>query len=280
MNLPACTALIAEDEILLAESLRQELSRLWPALDIVAMAGHGQEAVDQALRLRPDICFLDIRMPGLSGLEAAAALAEDWPGEGAPFPLLVFVTAYDQYALQAFEHAAVDYVLKPVQTERLTQTCERLRKALLARQAAQGPALAPAALQSTVDQLRQLLGAGGLTALGGSPNRPEPLRLLQVSVGNTIQMVPVDEVLYFEAADKYVRVLTRNKEHLVRISLRELLPQLDSQRFWQVHRSVVVRADAIDRAVRDESGRLTLHLHSSADTLSVSRLYAPLFKGM
>jgi len=280
MNLPACTALIAEDEILLAESLRQELSRLWPALDIVAMAGHGQEAVDQALRLRPDICFLDIRMPGLSGLEAAAALAEDWPSEGTPFPLLVFVTAYDQYALQAFEHAAVDYVLKPVQTERLAQTCERLRKALLARQASQGPALAPATLQSTVDQLRQLLGAGGLTALGGSPSRPEPLRLLQVSVGNTIQMVPVDEVLYFEAADKYVRVLTRNKEHLVRISLRELLPQLDSQRFWQVHRSVVVRADAIDRAVRDESGRLTLHLHGSADTLSVSRLYAPLFKGM
>ncbi|WIV99531.1 LytR/AlgR family response regulator transcription factor [Kinneretia aquatilis] len=284
MNLPACTALIAEDEILLAESLRQELSRLWPALDIVAMAGHGQEAVDQALRLRPDICFLDIRMPGLSGLEAAAALAEDWPSEGAPFPLLVFVTAYDQYALQAFEHAAVDYVLKPVQAERLAQTCERLRKALLARQAEQP---APALLQSAVDQLRQLLGTSALSAsgpahgVGVSPSgRPEPLRLLQVSVGSTIQMVPVDEVLYFEAADKYVRVLTRQKEHLVRISLRELLPQLDGQRFWQVHRSVVVRADAIDRAVRDESGRLTLHLHGSPDTLTVSRLYAPLFKGM
>jgi len=274
MNLPACTALIAEDEILLAESLRQELSRLWPALEVVAMAGHGQEAVDQALRQQPDICFLDIRMPGLSGLEAAAALAEDWPSEGTPFPLLVFITAYDQYALQAFEHAAVDYVLKPVQPERLAQTCERLRKALLARQAEQP---APALLQNTVDQLRQLLSAGGLA---NNISRPEPLRLLQVSIGQTIQMVPVDEVLYFEAADKYVRVLTRNKEHLVRISLRELLPQLDSQRFWQVHRSVVVRADAIDRAVRDESGRLTLHLHGSPDTLNVSRLYAPLFKGM
>lgn len=274
MNLPACTALIAEDEILLAESLRQELNRLWPALEVVAMAGHGQEAVDQALQLRPDICFLDIRMPGLSGLEAAAALAEDWPSEGTPFPLLVFVTAYDQYALQAFEHAAVDYVLKPVQPERLAQTCERLRKALLARQTEQP---APALLQNTMDQLRQLLSTGGLTS---NLSRPEPLRLLQVSVGQTIQMVPVDEVLYFEAADKYVRVLTRNKEHLVRISLRELLPQLDSQRFWQVHRSVVVRADAIDRAVRDESGRLTLHLHGSPDTLNVSRLYAPLFKGM
>jgi len=274
MNLPACTALIAEDEILLAESLRQELSRLWPALEVVAMAGHGQEAVDQALRQQPDICFLDIRMPGLSGLEAAAALAEDWPSEGTPFPLLVFITAYDQYALQAFEHAAVDYVLKPVQPERLAQTSERLRKALLARQAEQP---APALLQNTVDQLRQLLSAGGLA---NNISRPEPLRLLQVSIGQTIQMVPVDEVLYFEAADKYVRVLTRNKEHLVRISLRELLPQLDSQRFWQVHRSVVVRADAIDRAVRDESGRLTLHLHGSPDTLNVSRLYAPLFKGM
>ena len=274
MNLPACTALIAEDEILLAESLRQELSRLWPALEVVAMAGHGQEAVDQALQLRPDICFLDIRMPGLSGLEAAAALAEDWPSEGTPFPLLVFVTAYDQYALQAFEHAAVDYVLKPVQPERLAQTCERLRKALLTRQTEQP---APALLQNTVDQLRQLLSAGGLA---NSISRPEPLRLLQVSIGQTIQMVPVDEVLYFEAADKYVRVLTKPKEHLERMSLRELLPQLDSQRFWQVHRSVVVRADAIDRAVRDESGRLTLHLHGSPDTLAVSRLYAPLFKGM
>ncbi|MEJ6000028.1 LytR/AlgR family response regulator transcription factor [Paucibacter soli] len=264
------TALIAEDEPLLAEHLRTELAALWPELEIVAMAAHGQAAVDAALAKQPQVCFLDIRMPGLSGLEAAAAMAEDWP-EGAPFPLLVFVTAYDQYALQAFEHAAVDYVLKPVQRERLAQTVQRLHQTLGARSADTAPALAHA-----MEQLRALLGSGVAPPAPAAP----PLRLLQVSVGNTIQMVPVSEVLYFEAADKYVRVITAGKEHLVRISLRELLPQLDGNLFWQVHRSVVVRADAIARAVRDEVGKLSLQLHGSSDRLAVSRMYAHLFKGL
>jgi len=266
------TALIAEDEPLLAEHLRAELVALWPELEIVAMAAHGQAAVDAALAKRPQVCFLDIRMPGLSGLEAAAAMAEDWP-EGVPFPLLVFVTAYDQYALQAFEHAAVDYVLKPVQRERLAQTVQRLRQALAGRAQAQDTA---PALHNAVAQLRAMLGTG----LSAPAAAPAPLRLLQVSVGNTIQMVPVSEVLYFEAADKYVRVITAGKEHLVRISLRELLPQLDAGLFWQVHRSVVVRADAIAKAVRDEAGKLSLHLHGSTDRLAVSRMYAHLFKGL
>ena len=268
MNPVHPTALIAEDEPLLAENLRAELARLWPELQIVAMAVHGQAAVDQALALKPSICFLDIRMPGLSGLEAAAALAEDWAAgpDAAPFPLLVFVTAYDQYALQAFEHAAVDYVLKPVQPDRLAQTVQRLKAALAKQQKA------AFGMQSAVDQLRALLGAP-------TPAAPT-LRLLQVGVGNAIVMVPVDEVLYFEAADKYVRVLTADKEHLLRISLRELLPQLDNGRFWQVHRSLIVRADAIQRATRDEAGKITLHLQGSADKLAVSRLYAHLFKSM
>jgi len=278
------TALIAEDEGLLAENLRQELAKLWPALEIVAMAPHGQAALDLALRHRPDLCFLDIRMPGLSGLEAAAALAEDWqegPGAERPFPLLVFVTAYDQYALQAFELAAVDYVLKPVQPERLAQTCQRLKQALNQRQAPSQAASASDApeLQAAVEQLRRLLGAPQAPASAASP-AAAPLRLLQVSVGNQILMVPVDEVIYFEAADKYVRVITASKEHLIRISLRELLPQLDGQRFWQVHRSLVVRSDAIARAVRDEAGKISLHLHGSAEKLAVSRMYAHLFKGM
>ncbi|MCV2367341.1 LytR/AlgR family response regulator transcription factor [Roseateles oligotrophus] len=272
------TALIAEDESLLAEGLRQELARLWPELQIVAMAPHGQAALDAALRLLPDICFLDIRMPGLSGLEAAQAMAEDWP-QGQPFPLLVFVTAYDQYALQAFERAAVDYVLKPVQPERLALSCERLQAALALRKAS-----APAEVDNkgeekinqAVEQLRLLLGA----AVPSAAAAPPPLRLLQIAQGSVIQMLPVDEVLYFEAADKYVRVLTAGKEHLMRISLRELLPQLDTTRFWQIHRSVVVRSDAIDRAVRDEAGKLNLHLHGSKDRLAVSRMYAHLFKGM
>ncbi len=269
MNPVHPTALIAEDEPLLAENLRAELARLWPELQIVAMAAHGQAAVDQALTLKPSICFLDIRMPGLSGLEAAAALAEDWAAD-APFPLLVFVTAYDQYALQAFEQAAVDYVLKPVQPDRLAQTVQRLKAALAQRQASQPSA--PAGMQAAVDQLRALLGA--------SAHAAPSLRLLQIGVGNAILMVPVDDVLYFEAADKYVRVLTAGKEHLLRISLRELLPQLDAGRFWQVHRSLIVRADAIQRAMRDEAGKITLHLHGSADKLAVSRLYAHLFKSM
>ena len=253
------TALIAEDEPLLAQSLGQELNALWPELQVLTIVPHGQAAVDQALALRPTICFLDIRMPGLSGLEAARALAEEWPEEQ-PLPLLVFVTAYDQYALQAFEQAAVDYVLKPVQRERLAQTVERLQQRLAQ----------PAALDQTLAQLRQLL----------APATVQPLRLLQAAVGSTIHMVPVDEVIFFEAADKYVRAVTAEKEHLLRISLRELLPQLDTQAFWQIHRGVIVRAAAIDRAVRDEAGKLTLHLRGSPERLGVSRMYAHLFKGL
>jgi len=265
MNTPI-TALIAEDEALLAENLRQELARLWPELQVVAQVAHGQAAVDAALAHKPTICFLDIRMPGMTGLEAAAAMAEDWP-DGAPFPKLVFVTAYDQYALQAFEHAAVDYVLKPVQPERLAQTVERLKGSLAPK--------ADDALQAAVQQLRGLLGATPPAAA------TQPLRLLQVSVGASILMVPVDEVIFFEAADKYVRVIVASgKEHLVRVSLRELLPQLDTSRFWQIHRSVVVRSDAIERAVRDEAGKLSLHLHGSKERLGVSRMYAHLFKGL
>src|SRR5882724_7475337 len=156
----SATALIAEDEPLLAASLKAALARLWPQLRIVATVAHGAAALEQALALRPDVVFLDVRMPGLSGLEVAESLAEDWP-QG-PLPLLVFVTAYDQYALQAFEHAAVDYVLKPVQPERLAQTCERIRATLKARRepSASGPAgSAPAAIEATLAQLRSLLGA-------------------------------------------------------------------------------------------------------------------------
>lgn len=269
MSPTAPTALIAEDEALLAEHLKSELQLLWPELELLPIAPHGQAAVDLALARRPSLCFLDIRMPGLSGLEAAAALAEDWP-EDAPFPLLIFVTAYDQYALQAFELAAVDYVLKPVQRERLAQTVARLKQALTQRQA-------PPALDATLDQLRQLLAPA--QALAPVPAVPR-LRLLQVSQGASIQMVPIEEVLFFEAADKYVRVVTAGKEHLMRLSLRELLPQLDAELFWQVHRGTVVRATAIERAVRDEQGKLTLHLRDHTEKLGVSRLYAHLFRGL
>jgi DNA-binding LytR/AlgR family response regulator len=210
-------------------------------------------------------------------------MAEDWPQQRA-FPLLVFITAYEQYALQAFERAALDYVLKPVLPERLALTCGRLQAALALRQKDEPEQDQQAKnedkLERAVEQLRLMLSATAAPSAAPVRAQQPPLRMLQISQGQVIQMLPVDEVLYFEAADKYVRVLTPGKEHLMRISLRELLPQLDADRFWQIHRSVLVRSDAIDRAVRDEAGKLTLHLHGSKDRLTVSRMYTHLFKGM
>jgi DNA-binding LytR/AlgR family response regulator len=261
------TALIAEDEPLLAAGLQAELARLWPELQIAAVEGDGASAVTRALQLQPAVCFFDIRMPGMSGLEAAQALAEDWP-EGPAFPLLVFVTAYDQYALQAFEAQAVDYLVKPVDGPRLSACIARLKKRLADRAPA-GPAL-----DRTLAQLRALLG----TAPAGAAT--PKLDVIQASVGNLVHMVPIDEVLYFEAADKYLRVITREREHLIRLSLRDLMPQLDAQKFWQVHRSLVVRASAIATALRDESGKVHLTLRGRPERLTASRLYAHLFKGM
>ncbi len=293
MPMPMPTALIAEDEPLLAAALKAELARLWPELQIVAQVGDGLSAVRQALALTPQVCFLDIRMPGASGLEAAQALAEDWP-EGLPFALLVFVTAHDQYALQAFEAQAVDYLVKPVDARRLAACVARLKARLgesqaqsaaavcaplaTAAPATSGVAAAPtpaAQLEATLAQLRALLVATGV-APGTSPR----LTVVQAGVGNTVYLVPVDEVLYFEAADKYLRVVTAEREHLIRLSLRELTPQLDPQRFWQVHRSLVVQAAAITTAQRDESGKVVLSLRGRPERLTASRLYAHLFKGM
>ena len=277
MNTTRPTALIAEDEPLLAANLQAELARLWPELKVVAAVGHGEAALQQGLQWRPDVMFLDIRMPGMSGLEAAQALAEEWPDDGAPaFPLIVFVTAYDQYALQAFERAAVDYVLKPVQPDRLAQTCDRLRSALSRRAQPQ----AEPGLGAAIEQLRSLLASGNdrIGAPAPAAAAAAPLRMIQASAGAAIHMVPVDEVLYFEAADKYLRVITVEREHLIRLSLRELLPQLDTQRFWQIHRGTVVRSDAIATALRDEAGKVTLTLRGHPDKLAVSRLYAHLFK--
>ncbi|HEY8101227.1 MAG TPA: LytTR family DNA-binding domain-containing protein [Burkholderiaceae bacterium] len=270
------TALIAEDEPLLAANLQAELVKLWPELHICASVVDGEAAVEQGLAIQPDVLFLDISMPGMTGIEAVQALAEDWPETGKPFPLIVFVTAYDKYALQAFERAAVDYLLKPVQPERLAQTCARLQAAL--KQRVQMPSVEPA-LETVMAQLRGLFNTGA-HASANAASTAVPLRVIQAGAGNTITMVPVDDVLYFEAADKYVRVVTMGREHLIRISLRELHPQLDQQRFWQIHRGTIVRCDAVDCALRHESGKLTLTLKGHPDKLIVSRLYSHLFKGM
>lgn len=281
MNPKAPTALIAEDEPLLAAALAAELAHAWPELLITATVGDGASAVRQALALRPDVLFFDIRMPGMGGLDAAAALADAWDAS-APFPALVFVTAYDQYAVQAFEAQALDYVLKPVQPPRLQKTVQKLRLALSqrAQQAINQEADKDDALQAAAGQLRQLLAA-----MEPAPTPAQPtLRQLPVSpagaAGNTVRMVPVSEVLFLQAADKYVRVLTAAGEHLLRTPLKELLPQLDAEQFWQIHRATVVRADAIDRAQRDEAGRLWLHLRGHAEALAVSRLYAHRFRAL
>ena len=264
------TALIAEDEPLLASGLHADVSALWPELQWLPSVGDGHGALDAALARRPDLCFLDIRMPGLSGLEVAQALAEDWPDDGSPFPLLVFVTAYDQYAVQAFDAQAVDYLVKPVQAERLAASVARL-KARLAARPSSNPARA--GLTQAVEQLRALLGAA-------APAAAPRLQVLQAQVGAVVHMVPIEEVVYFEAADKYLRVVTAEREHLIRLSLRELLPQLDPSVFWQVHRGTVVQARCIATAKREETGKVTLTLKGRADKIVASRLYAHLFKGL
>lgn len=275
------TALIAEDEPLLAQALRGALKKAWPELEIVASVGNGDAAVQQALLLRPDVLFLDIRMPGRSGIEAAADIADQWDADtdGARFPALVFITAYEQYAVQAFEVHAVDYLLKPLQPERLHKTALRLR-ALLAQPEPACELDIPArgrrpTTEQAIDQLRQLL-AGAAEPMPAA----EPLTVLQASVGNVIHMVALEDVLTLEAADKYVRILTAQHEYLIRAPLREILPRLDPQAFWQVHRAHVVRARAIDTVTRDESGKLWLKLHGRPERIAVSRLYAQRFKAM
>ncbi|MET3493140.1 LytR/AlgR family response regulator transcription factor [Variovorax boronicumulans] len=278
------TALIAEDEPLLAQALKAELSAAWPELQIVATAGDGRSAVREALRLLPTVLFFDIRMPGLDGLGAAAELADSWPADEAPMPQLVFVTAYDEYAARAFEAQAIDYVLKPVQPERLRKTVARLQQALAAQQPSPSPAAADAALERTLAQWREVLTAAsaGAALPATASSAPAPLKMIAASDtgGSTVRMVPIDEVLYFEAADKYLRVLTATHEYLIRTPLKQLIAQLDADTFWQVHRAVVVRSAAIESVHRDEAGKLHLTLRGRAEKIPVSRLYAHLFRAM
>ncbi|PJJ21632.1 two component transcriptional regulator, LytTR family [Janthinobacterium sp. OK676] len=286
-------ALIAEDEPILAAALAHALQRLWPELDIVATCPNGVEALRQGLALQPDILFLDIKMPGKTGLEAAEELAEQWP-DGIPFPHIVFVTAYDEYALAAFEHAAADYVLKPVNDARLGKTVERLQQRLRDSGAGKGggngtatatvtaaaaPATtataAPTAGTASDDNMARLLSQ--LQAM--LPPAPR-LQMIRAAVGNSVRMIALADVVYFEALDKYINVVCQDSESLIRTSLKELLPQLDPQQFWQIHRGTIVNASAIATAVRDEAGKLSLTLRQHPAQLRVSPLYAHLFRQM
>jgi DNA-binding LytR/AlgR family response regulator len=237
----------------------------------VAVCGDGDSALEQALALKPALCFLDIRMPGLSGLEVAAALAEDWPVGAGALPLLVFVTAYDQYALAAFERQAADYLLKPVQRERLVLAVQRLKPRLASSTVDNN-----SGAEATLASLRGLLATLAHPPAAAAAPR---LAVIPAQLGSVTTLVPVDEVLYFEAADKYVRVVTANAEHLVRISLRDLLPQLDPAEFWQVHRGTVVAVRALAQARREDTGKVVLTLRQRPEKLIASRLYAHLFKG-
>ncbi|MGO4474876.1 LytR/AlgR family response regulator transcription factor [Massilia sp. 2TAF26] len=259
-------ALIAEDEPILAAILAQSLQRLWPGLEILGPAPNGLAAVEQALELRPDVLFLDIKMPGQTGLEAAEELAERWDG-AQPFPEVVFVTAYDDYALKAFEQAAADYVLKPVSDERLRRTVERLRQRL---GSAGGPAH-DGGMAALVEQMRALLPQAAA---------PERLSMIRAAVGNVVRMIPVQDVVYFQALDKYVTVATADSEALIRLPLKELLSQLDPALFCQVSRGAIVNMKQVASASRDEMGKLTLALHGRSDRLKVSPLFAHLFRQM
>src|SRR6266478_7593110 len=252
-------AVIADDEVLMREQLRARLEELWPELEIVAEAKNGVEAVEQVAALRPEVVFLDIRMPAKTGIEAAREIA----ALDGRLPEIVFVTAYDQYAIDAFEQGVIDYVLKPAERERLALTVERIRKRLAApADNAQG------ALQQALERL-----AGKLEA-------PSHLRWIQASVGQQIQMIPVEEVLFFISDEKYTRVQTAQQEALIRTPIRELVAALDPAQFWQIHRSTLINARAIAGISRDERGRQLVSIKGRPDKLEVSRGYAHLFRGM
>jgi DNA-binding LytR/AlgR family response regulator len=247
-------AIVADDEPLLAAGLKGALAEAWPELEVAAVVANGLEAVEAAERLRPDVAFLDIRMPGLSGLEAAAEIAERL-GEAAP--AIVFVTAYDEHATRAFELAAADYLLKPVARERLAAAVARLK-------------VRPRGLAELARQLR---------ALAARDPGPAPLRYLRAGAGEAVKLIPVADVCYFQAADKYTTVVTAAGEDLIRTPLKDLAAQLPKN-FQQVHRGSIVNLDAVTAAVRDDAGRVSLRLRGRKATLAVSRVYAELFKAM
>ena len=268
----AVHAVIADDERLMRDQLRARLAEAWPGLAIVAEAKNGQEALDLVAEHHPDIVFLDIRMPGMTGVEAARAIAQlpsgDETQDGWAGCEIVFITAYDQYAIEAFEQGVVDYVLKPAERERLALTVERIRKRLAQRTADEGP---PAAgMQQLLQKLAQQM----------NPSGAPRLKWIQATVGQTIQMIPVEEVLFFISDEKYTRVQTASVEALIRKPIKELVEELDAEQFWQIHRSTLINTHAIAGVSRDLRGRQLVAVKGRPEKLEVSRSYSGLFKGM
>ncbi len=261
------TAVIAEDEPVLARMLTRLLAEAWPELRIAGVAEDGIRATELALAETPDIVFLDIKMPGRTGLEVAEAVVDDWP-DGRAEPLFVFVTAFDEFAVAAFERAAVDYLVKPATAERLQQTVARLKTRLAGRSAA------PAASGRAV-LMKQMQSVAAPSVEAG-----ERIKVIRAGVGNTVRMIPVSDVVCFEATEKYVNVVTPTGEALVRMSLRELTARIDSTDFIQVHRSVLVNSNAILSATRDDNGHYSLALRGLQRPLKVSRAFGHLFRPM
>jgi DNA-binding LytR/AlgR family response regulator len=265
------TAVIAEDEPVLARTLTRLLEQVWPELRIVGMADDGLRATELALESQPDVMFLDIKMPGRTGIEVAEVVADDWPDDRAE-PLFVFITAYDNFAIPAFERAAVDYLLKPATAERLQISVDRL-KSRLAQRAASPQAGDMAALMQRMQAIAKPEGTTDTDA-------GERIKVIRAGVGNTVRMIPVADVVCFEATEKYVNVVTPTGEALVRMSLRELMARIDSTDFIQVHRSVMVNSSAIVSATRDENGHYSLAVRGLQRPLKVSRAFGHLFRPM
>ncbi len=271
-------ALIADDERLMREQLRARLAEVWPELQIVAEAKNGQEALQLTEQHHPELVFLDIRMPGMTGVEAARAIAQlptfDDTPDGWPGCEVVFITAYDQYAVEAFEQGAVDYVLKPAERERLTVTVQRIKKRLAQRGADSAGADSSADAGVNMQQLLQQLSRQM------NPAAAPPLRWIQATVGQSIQMIPVEDVLFFISDEKYTRVQTATLEALIRKPIKELLDELDADQFWQIHRSTLVNTRAIAGVSRDMRGRQLVSVKGHPEKLEVSRSFTGLFKGM
>jgi DNA-binding LytR/AlgR family response regulator len=302
---PRVRAIIADDERLMREQLRARLAESWPELEIVAEARNGIEAVDLVAQHHPEVVFLDIRMPGLTGVDAARRIAQ-LPGPGAKrvanenananadagpdadadaaaaddlddddadddwsLPEIVFITAYDQYAVEAFEQGVADYVLKPAERDRLSVTVERIKKRLALRGTPDEP---PAPhLQALLHKLAARLNPGA---------QPPQLKWIQATVGQAIQMIPVEDVLFFISDEKYTRVQTATIEALIRKPIKELVDELDPEAFWQIHRSTLVNTRAISGVTRDLRGRQIVAIKGHGEKLEVSRSYTHLFKGM
>lgn len=262
-KLPTYTALLVDDEAAMRDHLRARLQQAWPELEIIAEANNGIAAIEQAEQLHPDVIFLDIRMPGKNGIEAASQLATQ--------AQVVFVTAYNEYAIAAFERGAMDYLLKPVELERLRSTVERLQQRLAEKHMAQQRD-SGAQTQQVAQLLTQLMQQQG--------QQREYLRWIQASVGNALRMISTKEILFFKSDEKYTVVQTEQAEYLIRKSLKELEDELDPKEFWRIHRATLVRASAISEVTRDFRGKHLLGLKGYAEKLEISRNHTHLFQQM